>query len=126
MRSMSLALTLAGALLATAATPERPLMSAGDLEQLCTGSDHVSVNVCRVYILGVAQGIAVGLNIADGKTRSGRPCTPAAISGETLELTVKKRLAEDLARVPALAGQDASGFIASVLADAFPCRQAQR
>ncbi len=125
MRPMSLALTLAGALLATAATPEQPLMSAGDLEQLCTGTDHVSVNVCRVYILGVAQGIAVGLDIADGKTHSGRPCTPAAISGEALELAVKKRLAADLARVPALAGRDASGFIGGVLADAFPCGQGQ-
>ena len=67
-------------------------MSAGDLQQLCAGADHVSVNVCRVYILGVAQGVALGLNIADGKTKVTRACLPDAVAAEQLEETLKQRL----------------------------------
>ena len=47
-----------GLLVAQAAAAAPQVMSAGDLQQLCAGADHVSVNVCRVYILGVAQGVA--------------------------------------------------------------------
>jgi hypothetical protein len=39
------------ALLLTAARAAQPAMTAGDLAQLCDGSDHVSVNACRIYIL---------------------------------------------------------------------------
>jgi len=31
-------------------------MTAADLKELCSGSDHVSRNVCRIYILGLTEG----------------------------------------------------------------------
>lgn len=107
----------AAALFLTGASGEEPAMTASDLAQLCSGTDHVSVNSCRIYILGVTQGIAVGLRIA-GAGRAGRPCVPPGISAEDLEATVKKRLAAPGAASDA---RDASGFIGDVLATRYPC-----
>ena len=94
-------------------------MTAGDLHELCTGSDHVSVNVCRIYILGVAEGIAQGMNIAGGK--GSKPCIPEGVSAEQLEATVKSRLGEELAHAPARGTSDAAAFLATTLAQAYPC-----
>jgi len=94
-------------------------MTAGDLQELCAGSDHVSRNVCRIYILGVTEGVAQGLSIAGGK--GSRPCIPEGVSAEQLEATVKARLGEELSRAPARGTSDAAAFLASTLAQAFPC-----
>ncbi|MGH8131976.1 MAG: Rap1a/Tai family immunity protein [Steroidobacteraceae bacterium] len=119
MKSLATALTVTGVLLTAAASAAQQAMTAGDLQQLCVGSDHVSQNACRIYILGVTQGIAVGMHIADGKSRAGRPCVPAGISAEALELMLKRKLA-GLAS-PADRDGDASGFIAAALICAYPC-----
>jgi Rap1a immunity proteins len=121
MRSIALA-AIAAAVLATPAwsdPQEAPAMTAGDLQQLCLGTDHVSKNACRIYILGVTQGIEVGLATADGK--SPRPCVPGDTSAEALETTLKTKLDADLAATPANRDHDAARFIGSVLAHAFPC-----
>jgi hypothetical protein len=119
MKSIAVALMILA--LGTAAASEQHAMTAGDLQELCAGSDHVSVNACRVYILGVTEGIAVGLRMAGGKSGGARPCIPDGVSAEALEQTVKSRLDEDLAANPGHRNQDASGFIGTVLAHAFPC-----
>jgi Rap1a immunity proteins len=130
MRSIAHALTMALAFLLTdalanepaqPAEPAEPAMTTGDLEQLCAGTDHVSRNACRIYILGVTQGINIGLGIAGAKSAKHRPCTPAGISAETLEETVRKRLASMSA--PAERKRDAAGFIGTALAAAYPCKQ---
>ncbi|HEY8053505.1 MAG TPA: Rap1a/Tai family immunity protein [Steroidobacteraceae bacterium] len=121
MKPIAIVPALLGALLSAAASAEEPVMSAGDLQQLCVGADHVSVNVCRVYILGVTEGISLGMNMASGK--GGRPCVPKDISGDALELTVKKKL-EALSSAADRDG-DASRFIGAALAAAYPCRSAQ-
>jgi hypothetical protein len=124
MRSVALALTLLGALLASAASSSQQYaMTAGDLQDLCGGSDHVSVNVCRVYILGVTEGITVGMHMADGRTAGGRPCIPDGVSAQRLEQTLKTRLNDDLAAAPANRTRDAAGFIGAALVQAFPCTQ---
>jgi hypothetical protein len=116
MLTISLALTDAST---ANAAEEQPAMTAGDLEQLCTGTDHVSRNACRIYILGVTQGVAIGMRIAEGKNASHRPCVPATISAETLEETVKKKLAG--LGTSTERDRDAAGFIGSVLGTAYPC-----
>jgi hypothetical protein len=121
MRSIALTLLASAALLGIASASEENAMTAGDLHELCNGSDHVSRNACRIYILGITQGIAVGLRIADGKTGGGRPCVPQAVSGDALEQKVKTRLDAELAATPANGNLDASGFIAAALASAYPC-----
>jgi len=98
-------------------------MSAGDLQDLCAGSDHVSKNVCRVYILGVTEGITVGMRMADGKTSGGRPCIPDGVSGDLLEQTLKTRL-DDLTATSAKRRLDAAEFIGTSLVHAFPCARA--
>jgi hypothetical protein len=113
---LALAMVLSGAPTASAAE-EQPAMTAGDLEQLCSGTDHVSRNACRIYILGVTQGIAIGMRIAAGKNANHRPCVPATISAESLEDTVKKRLAA----LGTERDRDAAGFVGSVLGAAYPC-----
>jgi len=117
----SIALMLMILALGSVAAAEQHAMTAGDLQELCAGSDHVSVNACRVYILGITEGIAVGLRMAGGKSGGGRPCIPDNVSAEELEHTVKSKLGEDLTANPAHRNLDASGFIGSVLAHAYPC-----
>jgi hypothetical protein len=107
----------------TAAAPEEPAMTAGDLAQLCNGTDHVSRNACRIYMLGVTQGIAVGLRIAGRGKEAARPCVRPGIAAEDLEALLKKRLdALDAS------GQqrDAAGFIGESLTAAFPCAGGSR
>jgi hypothetical protein len=116
-------LAAAAALLLAAAQPSQPAMTAGDLAQLCTGTDHVSVNACRIYILGVTQGIAVGIHIAAVKSPAARPCVPAGISAEELEATLKRKLAT---LAPDSQQRDAAGFIGAALAAGFPCGGARR
>jgi hypothetical protein len=117
-RTTATLLAAAAALTLTAASPAQPAMTAGDLAQLCGGSDHVSVNACRIYMLGVTQGIAVGLRMAAAKNPVSRPCVPPEISAEELEETLKKKLA---ALDPLSQQHDAAGFIGAALAAAFPC-----
>jgi len=121
MRVVATALLLTGTLLATAASSEEHAMTAADLHELCAGSDHVSRNACRIYILGVTQGIAVGLNMAAGRSRAGRPCIPDGVSAEALEQTLKARLDKDLSASPAHRSQDAAEFVGAALIRAFPC-----
>ena len=123
MRSPATMVAAAAALLLTAAAPEEPAMTAGDLAQLCTGTDHVSVNACRIYILGVTQGIKVGIRMAGGRSAVSRPCVPPGISAAELEAKLKKKLAA----LDADSGQrDAAGFIGAALAAEFPCSGEKR
>lgn len=108
----------AAALTLAAAAPGQPAMTAGDLAQLCSGSDHVSVNACRIYMLGVTQGIAVGIHMAAAPGPASRPCVPAGISAEELEASLKKELA---ALDADSAQRDAAGFLGAALAARFPC-----
>jgi hypothetical protein len=113
----------AAALTLTAAAPEQPAMTAGDLAQLCTGSDHVSVNACRIYILGVTQGIAVGIRMAAAQSPAARPCVPPETSAEELDAILKKKLAA----LDGDSGQrEAAGFIGAALATKFPCGGGRR
>src|ERR1700751_3446530 len=81
-------------------------MTAADLKELGSGSDHVSRNVCRIYILGVTEGISQGLSIAAGKGT--KACIPEGVSAGRLEKSIKSRLDEDLARSPARGTADAA------------------
>ncbi|MBS0366846.1 MAG: hypothetical protein JSR67_13600 [Proteobacteria bacterium] len=93
------------------------IMTAGDLQQLCAGTDHVSRNVCRVYILGVTEGIVLGLALAD--RHQARPCLPASLSAESLEDAVRHRLSGTLA--DADSGRDAARYIQRVLVTEYRC-----
>lgn len=122
MRAAALVLILLGALVtATLTASAEPAMTAGDLQQLCTGTDHVSVNACRIYILGVTQGIKVGMNMAGGKLRAAHPCIPEGVSAEELEQKIKAGLERRLSAHPADSDLDAAGFIGTALADTFRC-----
>jgi len=120
MRLIACALTLA--LLAANPAAGQPAMTAADLQQLCAGSDHVSRNACRIYILGVTQGIAIGLKLAAGPSAQRRPCVPTGISADTLEQTVRARLSG--LGASAAGEQDAASFIGAAVAAAFPCTPA--
>ena len=107
-----------------AADPAQPVMTAGELQQLCLASDTTSKNVCRVYILGVTQGMALGLEIADRKSTLGRPCVPATVSGDSLAESVKARIDRSLAASPGDRDTDAARFIAALASSVYPCHKA--
>jgi hypothetical protein len=117
--------SLLGALLMQPASsePSQPVMTAGELQQLCLASDTTSKNVCRVYILGVTQGMAIGLDIADGNGSLSRPCVPSTLSGESLAESVKARIDRSLATSPKDKDTDAAKFIATLAANSFPCHK---
>jgi Rap1a immunity proteins len=122
MRALAILLCAAGTLLGSAHAVAQEAMTADDLQQLCSGSDHVSRNACRIYILGITQGVQLGLGMAEGKGR--KPCVPTAISAESLEQSVKTRLAKDLAAHPDNGSKDAGSFVAGVLHETYPCPRA--
>ena len=97
-------------------------ITAADLQQLCRGTDTTSKNVCRVFIVGVVQGIQLGLEIAD--RHGARACVPATTSAEELESTVKTQLDQKLQTTPAAQEQPAASLIARIAVRAFPCPQA--
>jgi hypothetical protein len=122
MRSIALlVIALSATLLAAAASTEGGAMSAGDLQSLCSGTDTTSRNACRSYILGVTQGIGVGISIADGKIKGGRPCLPANLSADTLDQTVRSKLAHELAVSPAAGENGAAEFIGATMVSKFSC-----
>ncbi|MBS0579830.1 MAG: hypothetical protein JSR36_11290 [Proteobacteria bacterium] len=103
--------------------PSQPVMTAADLQQICVAQDTTSKNVCRVYILGITQGIAIGMDIADGKSATARACIPQKLSGEELADSIKTKLAQSLAASPKDQEMDAAKFVAGVMAKTFPCRK---
>ena len=123
MRTTATLLAAAAALALNPASPAQQAMTAGDLAQLCAGTDHVSVNACRIYILGVTQGIAVGTRMAAAHSLKSRACVPPEISAEDLEARLKRKLA---ALDPDSGQRDAAGFIGAALAAAFPCTRGRQ
>jgi hypothetical protein len=100
-------------------------ITAGDLQDICTNPSAESKAACRFYILGVTQGVTMGMSIAAGKTKGGRPCIPDNISASALELAVKMKLGQDLMVYPDDKKLDASGVIGAVLVITFPCQEAR-
>ena len=121
MQRLLTALALCAALPCLAAPPVPPALntvSAQDLAQFCAGSDHVSQNVCRIYILGVAQGVALGMGLRAGQPR---PCVPPELTAEALEARVKERLTQDLTASPQGAAEDAARYVTRVLSELYRC-----
>jgi hypothetical protein len=116
-------LTIGGVTQSKRAAAEDTAMTAGDLQRICSGSSAESKAACRFYLLGIAQGISVGMSIADGKTQGGRPCIPDNLSASAIELAVKMKLGEDLMVYPDDRKLDASGFVGAILVSTFPCRK---
>lgn len=98
-------------------------MTGGDLQEICTSQSTESKAACHFYILGITQGVSLGMGIADGKTNGGRPCIPDNMSGSALELAVKMKLGQDLMVYPKDKKLDAAGMIGAILVNTFPCRR---
>jgi hypothetical protein len=111
------------ALNASASYAQDEAMTVGDLQTICTSTDTESKSACRFYILGVTQGIDMGMSMADGKTQGGRPCVPPNASSFALEFAVKRTLGEDLMLFPNDRKLDASGFVGAAIIKTFPCRK---
>lgn len=99
-------------------------MTAGDLQKICTSTSAESKAACRFYILGITQGLRLGMSIAEGKTKAGRPCCiPDNISSSALEIAVKIKVGQDLMVFPEDKNLDASGLIGAILVNTFPCQK---
>ena len=100
-------------------------MTAADLQALCVGTEAGSNMACKLYILGMTQGVSLGMSIADGKTQGGRPCIPEEISGSALDLAIRVKMGQDLRVFPEDGKQDAVGFVGAILVKTFPCQKRQ-
>jgi Rap1a immunity proteins len=105
------------------ASADEKAMTAGDLQEICIGSSAESKASCGFYLLGITQGISMGMSIADGKTQGGRPCVPENLSVSAIELAVKMKMGQDLMVFPDDRKLDASGFVGAILVSTFPCRK---
>ena len=115
-------LTIVGVTQSKRATADEKAMTAGDLQEICIGSSAESKAACRFYLLGITQGISMGMSIADGMTQGRRPCVPDNLSSSAIELAVKMKMGEDLMVFPDDRKLDASGVVSAVLVSTFPCR----
>ncbi|HEY1800138.1 MAG TPA: Rap1a/Tai family immunity protein [Terriglobales bacterium] len=116
-------LTIVGVTQSKRATAEETAMTAGDLQQICIDSSAESKAACRFYLLGITQGISMGMEIADGKTQVGRPCIPDDLPASAIELAVKMKLGQELMVFPDDRKLDASGVVGAILVSDFPCRK---
>lgn len=116
-------LVCAACLLGSGVAHADDAMTAGDLYDICTSNDSQSKSACRFYLLGIAQGIEVGMDIADGKASAGRMCLPDNTPASAIELAVKMKLGQDLAVFPNDRKMDASGFVGAALVSTFPCKK---
>jgi hypothetical protein len=115
--------TIAGTAQSKRASADEKAMTAGDLQEICIGSSAESKASCQFYLLGIAQGISMGMSIADGKTEGGRPCIPENLSASAIELAVKIKMGQDLMVYPDDRKLEASGLVSAALVSSFPCRK---
>ena len=97
-------------------------MTAKDLQEICADRSADNKAACRFYILGLAQGISLGMAIADGKTEGGRTCIPN-IAGSALERVVKRKLDQDLAAFPGDKNLEAAGVVSAIFVTTFSCEK---
>jgi hypothetical protein len=114
--------TIVGMTQAKRASADDTAMTAGDLQEICIGSSAESKAACRFYLLGITQGISMGMGIADGKMEGGRPCIEN-LSASAIELAVKMKMGQDLMVFPDDRKLDASGLVSAILVSTFPCRK---
>lgn len=100
-------------------------MTAGDLQEICSSQNPDVDAPCRFYIMGIVQGITIGLGMADGKVASGRPCIPDDLQDSKLETLVKAKLGADLMVNPGDKELPASSLVGAVIATIFRCNKAR-
>ena len=115
--------TIVGMTQSKPAPADEKAMTAGDLQEICIGSNAESKAACRFYLLGITQGVSMGMSIADGKTQGGRPCIPENLSAAAIEFAVKMKMGQDLMVFPDDRKLDASGVVGAILVSTFPCRK---
>ena len=101
-------------------------MTAGDLQQICSSQNPDVDAPCRFYIMGIVQGITIGLGMADGKVTGGRPCIPDDLQDSKLETLVKASLGADLMVNPGDKELPASSLVGAVIATTFRCNKARQ
>jgi Rap1a immunity proteins len=122
MRTAAL-LAIVGVLLATdvSSGSDKHSLTAYELAQMCQGRER---NDCNLYVHGVLQGIAVGLDMADGRARSGRPCVPKSVSNDQVEAGVIKNLIEVTGFSAQYRDEETSNFLGMIMGSKFPCPRA--
>jgi hypothetical protein len=115
--------TIVGTTQTKRASDDEKAMTAGDLQEICIGSSPEAKAACRFYLLGITQGLSMGMSIADGKTDGRRPCIPENLSDSAIELAVKMKMGQDLMVYPDDRKLDASGLVSGILVSTFPCRK---
>lgn len=99
-------------------------MTVGDLRAVCAGSDEGTQNACRLYILGVTEGLSLGAETA--RANSKVICVPEGVSGTQMVLLLKSKMDADLTLYPKDTELAAVGFVAAVMIRQYPCSTKKR
>jgi hypothetical protein len=90
-------------------------MTTADLMFMCSASDRYS---CQLYILGVAEGAALGARMQGERTQL---CIPKEATATKLTEIVEAVVTEDLQKTPADRDAPAVSMIVAILLHQFPC-----
>jgi hypothetical protein len=93
-------------------------MTAGELYSFCNSSDQAVKNVCRKYILGAVQGIALATAKANDKRTF---CMPDNMEEVQLVAIVQNTMRVDFAAFPQDRNLPAISIIFAAMIRAFPC-----
>jgi len=118
----SLLLIAAAGATAHSAPAQAAEMTAGDLQQLCSSQKLDLDSACRFYIMGIVQGITIGMGMADGQV-GGKPCIPDDLPMTKLETVVKAQLGADLMVNPQDKELPASSLVGAAIATTFKCQK---
>ncbi|MCE5232946.1 MAG: Rap1a/Tai family immunity protein [Mizugakiibacter sp.] len=94
-------------------------MTIGGLQKICSSQDSNAKMACRLYIVGIYEGITIGMNMADHNYR--HLCAPNDKRDAALEKIVMTDLNGNVKASPELRGKPAAEFVGMVMSMMFSC-----
>jgi hypothetical protein len=95
-------------------------MKVSDLKEICDATSHAeSVAACKFYVLGVVEGLQIGVGIANDKAHF---CMPDGVTATNMVQTVRVKMAGDLVLHPEDKDMPAVSFVGAVMVSTYPCK----
>lgn len=117
MKAIITALVLMASVMAPKAFAGR--MTTADLISICGGSEEVTQNACKFYILGVTEGTSLAAGLAADK---GHFCIPEGVTATEMVLVFRRVVQQDIRAFPADLEMPAVSMVGAIMQREYPCR----